>query len=316
MRILLVEDSRAVAAVMTMRLAAFGYEVSVAANGEIAVAMFATLPPDLMPDLILMDVQMPVMNGFEAAARIRAIEATRDWAWTPIVFLTASSSPDTLVTAIEAGGDDFIVKSAPESVLRAKMKAMTRIAALRARLSVANRLLSEQASRDGLTGLLNRRHMDLTLDQAWNAVCGRGQPFGLMMIDIDHFKKYNDHYGHLAGDDCLCTVAKALEGVVKRFNADVPDSGVFVARYGGEEFAVVMPAVSSGAFHATAGAIIDAVRSLAVPHERNAEWGIVTASLGGVHVERADDDLVALFRTADARLYRAKEAGRNCVVLN
>lgn len=174
MKILLVDDSRAMAAVMSVRLASFGYEVILAENGEAAVAQFGLMAPDL----ILMDIEMPVMNGFEATARIRAIEATQDWAWTPILFLTASDTQENLITAIEAGGDDFLVKSVPEAVLQAKMKAMTRIAALRKRLTIANRMLKEQASRDGLTGLSNRRHMDLTVDLAWEQARESGRPLG------------------------------------------------------------------------------------------------------------------------------------------
>ena len=311
MKILLVEDSRAMAAVMSVRLASFGYEVTVAEHGEAAVAQFTSLAPDL----ILMDIEMPVMNGFEATARIRAIEATQDWAWTPILFLTASDTQENLITAIEAGGDDFLVKSLPEAVLQAKMKAMTRIAALRKRLSIANRLLKEQASRDGLTGLSNRRHMDLTLDLAWSEARESGRPFALLMLDIDHFKKYNDHYGHLAGDDCLRAVAHALSGVVERFNAERLTEGAFAARYGGEEFAVLMPAASKPVYERIAETVIAEVRGLAIPHERNADWGVVTTSAGGAFIDAANDELMHVFRTADERLYAAKEAGRNRAVL-
>ena len=99
MRILLVDDSRAVAAVIGARLEVIGHKVTVAENGEVALARFQ----EALPDLVLMDIEMPVMNGFEAAQRIRALEATQDWAWTPIIFLTASDTPENLVTAIEAG---------------------------------------------------------------------------------------------------------------------------------------------------------------------------------------------------------------------
>ena len=150
MKILIIEDSRAVAAVMAARLSSLGHEVDVAENGAIGVDKFETG----QPDLVFMDIEMPVMNGFEATNRIRAHEAKQPWAWTPIIFLTASDTAENLITAIEAGGDDFMSKSVPELVLEAKMKAMARIAALRQRLSFANRKLEEQASRDGLTGLL------------------------------------------------------------------------------------------------------------------------------------------------------------------
>ena len=312
MKILLVEDSRAMAAVMSVRLASFGYEVSVAENGEVAVTRFA----EVAPDLVLMDIEMPVMNGFEATARIRAIEATQDWAWTPILFLTASNTQENLITAIEAGGDDFITKTVPEAVLQAKMKAMARIAALRKRLSVANRMLREQASRDGLTGLCNRRHMELTLDLAWSEARSSGAPFALLMLDIDHFKKYNDYYGHLAGDDCLRTVAQTLASVVDRCNSERLTDGAFAARYGGEEFAVLMPQASAQAYERVAHGVIEAVRSLGIRHERNADWGVVTISVGGAFVPAANDELMHVFRAADERLYAAKAAGRNRAVLS
>ncbi|MDP3873180.1 MAG: diguanylate cyclase [Methyloversatilis sp.] len=312
MKILLVEDSRAIVAVMSVRLSSFGHEVTVAENGEIALALFI----EQAPDLILMDIEMPVMNGFEATARIRAIETTQDWAWTPILFLTASDTRENLVTAIEAGGDDFIVKSVSEDVLQAKMKAMARIAALRSRLTVANRLLLEQASRDGLTGLYNRRYMDMKLDLAWSEAKRDSTSFGLLMLDIDHFKKYNDHYGHLAGDDCLRKVAGTIGSVVDRYRAEREAASPFAARYGGEEFAVVMPLATRELYHGLAGALLDAVRGIAVSHQHNADWGIVTLSIGGAFVMQADDTLATLFRAADERLYIAKERGRNGCVLS
>lgn len=312
MKILLVEDSRAMAAVMVMRLNSFGYEVDLAENGEMAIARFA----ELTPDLILMDIEMPVMNGFEATARIRAIEATQDWAWTPILFLTASDTPENLVTAIEAGGDDFIVKSVPESVLHAKMKAMARIAALRRRLSVANRALSEQASRDGLTGLYNRRHMDLSLDFAWEAATRSGHAFALLMLDIDHFKKYNDRYGHLAGDDCLRAVARAVSGAVQACAPDQAATPAFAARYGGEEFAVVIPSATPKLYTEIADAILKSVRATGIEHEHNDAWRIVTTSVGGAYLSSTGEGIAQMFRTADVRLYQAKEAGRNRAVLH
>ncbi|MBI5330983.1 MAG: response regulator [Betaproteobacteria bacterium] len=130
MKILLVEDSRAVAVVMAARLGSFGYEVVLAENGQIALDKFQ----ESAPDLVLMDIEMPVMDGFEAANRIRQIEAATS-AWTPIIFLTASNTHENLITAIEAGGDDFLAKNWPESILQAKMKAMTRINTLRQRLA-------------------------------------------------------------------------------------------------------------------------------------------------------------------------------------
>lgn len=311
MKILIIEDSRAVAAVMAARLSSLGHEVDVAENGAIGVDKFETG----QPDLVFMDIEMPVMNGFEATNRIRAHEAKQPWAWTPIIFLTASDTAENLITAIEAGGDDFMSKSVPELVLEAKMKAMARIAALRQRLSFANRKLEEQASRDGLTGLANRRHMDLRTDLAWDEALRTQGSFALFMIDVDHFKKYNDHYGHQAGDDCLRAVAGALAGVIDHTEASGLTRDAFVARYGGEEFAVIVPEASAAAFSHLTATLIDAVRQLVLPHEKNDAGGRVTISAGGMRMAPAEGELVALFRQADSRLYRAKHGGRNQAVV-
>ncbi|MDX9707484.1 MAG: diguanylate cyclase [Azospira sp.] len=311
MKILIAEDSRVVAAVMAARLAALGHETSIAENGRMALDCFLKDPPDL----VLMDIEMPVMNGFEATNLIRAHEATQSWAWTPIIFLTASDTPENLVTAIEAGGDDFMSKSVPEAVLQARMKAMARIADIRHRLATANRRLEEQANRDGLTGLVNRRYMDWLLDRHWADAVREKTPFALLMIDVDHFKKYNDRYGHQRGDDCLRAVAGAIADTVEANNAGGRTAAAFAARYGGEEFCVVLPGALPPACESVAIDIVDAVRRLGIEH-LDSSPGIVTLSIGGVCVESGDGGLAPLFRRADARLYAAKRAGRNraCLV--
>ena len=309
MKILLVEDSRATAMVTTARLESFGHEVEHAVSGQVALDCFQKSTFDL----ILMDIEMPGMNGFETTTRIRALEGGEPWAWTPIIFVTATDTPTNVVTAIEAGGDDFISKMAPESVLQAKMKAMSRIAALRTRLADANRKLQEQANLDGLTGLFNRRAMDMQVDSLWDLAVGAKKPFSLLMIDVDNFKKYNDHYGHLDGDDCLRAVANSLATTVQQASEDKVASGAFVARYGGEEFCVVIPEASPGVHVGLATSIVENLAALRLPHENNADWGIVTVSIGAVCANPASGIVGALFRQSDALLYRAKEAGRNRV---
>lgn len=311
MRILLVDDSRVIAAVFGARLRELGYQVDTASNGVEAVELFK----ESAPDLVLMDIEMPVMNGFEAAQKIRAVEATQSWAWTPIIFLTASETAENLVTAIEAGGDDFISKAAPEAVLQAKMKAMRRIAQLRSALSQANRQLEMQANMDGLTGLYNRRHMDRYLDAQWQEAIAAGSSFGLLMIDVDNFKKYNDHYGHLSGDDCLREVARGLLSVTEKAMEERLLSHSFVARYGCEEFAVLLPQCSAEAYEELAQRVVTGVAALGVEHRYNENWGVVTLSVGGAFVQPAEGKLSPVFRHADANLYRAKAGGRNRVEL-
>jgi diguanylate cyclase (GGDEF)-like protein len=312
MKILLVDDARSVVQVMTSRLSSYGYEVVYAENGKVAIEKFL----ETSPDLVLMDIEMPVMNGFEAASRIRAAEAQEQWAWTPIIFLTSSDTVQNLVTAIEAGGDDFMSKFVPEPVLNAKMKAMGRIATLRQNLSVANEKLQNLANHDGLTGLINRRSMDNRVDKLWFDSIPAGTAFSLLMLDIDNFKKYNDHYGHHSGDDVLRKVAKKIEDVTNESNRTRQTTDAFAARYGGEEFSVIVPGASLQSVHDLSAAIVKGVSDLSIPHEFNAEWGNVTISVGGGYLDAAVGELVSLFRLADARLYRAKGKGRNCVVMN
>lgn len=307
MKILLVDDSRAVAMVTRARLESFGHEVCHAFDGQSAIELFQVE----VFDLILMDIEMPGMNGFEATTRIRALEGHEPWAWTPIIFVTATDTDSNLVTAIEAGGDDFISKTVSEAVLQAKMKAMSRIAGLRTRLSLANSKLQDQANRDGLTGLLNRRAMDLQVDTLWELATRGDRPFSLLMVDVDHFKKYNDHYGHLAGDHCLRAVASCIDCCVRQAHEDRTAFGAFVARYGGEEFAVLIPDVPAGVHAGLAASLVEAVQALRLPHETNGDFGVVTISVGGACLEPADGEIRTLFRQADELLYKAKAAGRN-----
>lgn len=159
MKILLVDDSRSAAAVFAMRLGEIGHEVVAAENGAIAVEKFRTEAPDL----VLMDIEMPVMNGFEATNRIRQVELSQRWAWTPIVFLTSVDTPENFVTSIDAGGDDLIPKNVPEPVLRAKLKAMARVAGLRRELIAANRQMEDDIrARKAAESELSCRLVELT----------------------------------------------------------------------------------------------------------------------------------------------------------
>lgn len=289
------------------RLESFGHEVVHAIDGATAIDCFQK---DRF-DLILMDIEMPGMNGFETTTRIRALEGHEPWAWTPIIFVTATDTDTNLITAIEAGGDDFISKTVPEGVLQAKMKAMSRIASLRTRLAKANDKLLDQANRDGLTGLFNRRAMDQQVDMHWERATSSGGSFGLLMIDVDNFKKYNDHYGHQSGDECLRAVATCLENTVDAVNAAKMAPGAFAARYGGEEFAVVIPDARQGIPAEIADRLVKGIAALAIPHEKNADYGVVTISVGAVCAQEASGSVAQHFRFADSLLYKAKEGGRN-----
>jgi diguanylate cyclase (GGDEF)-like protein len=176
------------------------------------------------------------------------------------------------------------------------------------KLEEANSKLELLSNTDGLTGIPNRRSFDLGLGKEWYRTQRTGIPMAMIMLDVDHFKHFNDHYGHLAGDDCLRSLAQVLVKVMRR-------AGEQVARFGGEEFVVLMPDTDvHGAFEA-AQRIQQAVWSLALPHD-DTPPGIVTFSLGVSSLvpskKYVPDDLV---RKADLALYRAKDMGRNCIQL-
>lgn len=161
---------------------------------------------------------------------------------------------------------------------------------------------------DGLTGVANRRHFDEVLDREWRRARRNKNPLALVMIDLDRFKLFNDSQGHLAGDDCLRSVSRAIRGALKR-------PGDFVARYGGEEFVVLLPATGLVPAVKVAQAIRLAVRGLEIPHPQGGPSGLVTVSLGLAATDTGSpSDPQALLEAADQALYRAKETGRDRVV--
>lgn len=175
-------------------------------------------------------------------------------------------------------------------------------------LAEANSRLEILSNTDSLTNIGNRRLFDQTLIHEWNRGQRSGAPLALIILDIDHFKRFNDLYGHLAGDACLQTLAKGLAESGRR-------AGDLVARYGGEEFAILLPNTDKQAALDTAKHIHQMVLSLAMP-QANSPSGIVTASLGVAILQPSNQRLpVELVRQADAALYRAKMVGRNCIQL-
>lgn len=158
--------------------------------------------------------------------------------------------------------------------------------------------------------------MDLRADVIWQDAKSGQQPFGLLMLDIDNFKKYNDRYGHQSGDECLRQVARAIDIATAEANGDGITENAFAARYGGEEFAVIVPQASAQALLEVANSIVKTVRGLGIAHEPNDAWGVVTISVGGAQISAAQGEIVNLFRQADARLYQAKAQGRNRAVVD
>ncbi|MCJ8269468.1 MAG: response regulator, partial [Psychrosphaera sp.] len=211
MNVLLAEDSKSNQMLIRAYIEDFGHQVVVVDDGQAAVEAFK----QDRPDLILMDVSMPIMDGIEATRKIRTL-CNDSHDWIPIIFLSALTDSADIAKGIDAGGDDYLTKPVDAVVLNAKFSAMARIADMRQQLDEANRKLVLMTVKDGLTGLYNRRHFDEVMEKELKIARRIKTPVGLIMCDIDHFKLYNDHYGHQGGDDCLKAVATAIKKTVKR----------------------------------------------------------------------------------------------------
>ncbi|AMM14028.1 diguanylate cyclase response regulator [Burkholderia sp. PAMC 28687] len=269
------------------------------------------------PTVILQDLVMPGVDGLTLVRQYREHESTRD---IPIIVLSTKEEPRIKSAAFAAGANDYLVKL-PDSIeliariryhSRSYLNLTQRDEAYRAlrtsqqKLLETNLELQRLTNSDGLTALSNRRCLDDYLSAEWKRAARDKSPLGFLMIDVDSFKSYNDTYGHVAGDDVLKHVARAVESCLNR-PADL------AARFGGEEFAVVLPSTSAAGLRLLGEKIRAAVETLAVPHA-GAVAKCVTISVGGVtQVPEPGEDVKQLIEAADLALYRAKRDGRNRV---
>lgn len=249
------------------------------------------------PDLILLDIMMPVMDGFEVCQRLKEDPATQS---IPVIFVTAMRSAEDEAKGLELGAIDYITK--PVTPIIVKMRVRNHMELKRHR-----DILADLSLMDGLTGIANRRRFDEGLENEWRRAARSGSSLAIIMIDIDFFKNFNDHYGHGAGDDCLKKVARALTGAPRR-------PGDLVARYGGEEFVALLPETSHAAALAIAERMRQTILDLAIPHAYSDAAERVSISLGvAAATPGPNDDAGDLVMSADKFLYQAKQTGRNKV---
>jgi len=309
LNVLVVDDSRTLRMGIAKMLQQMGHTVIMAENGEQGIEAFMAQ----RPGLVLMDVSMPVLDGYETAKRLRAAFSDD---WVPIIFLSGSEDDQDLERAIAAGGDDYLVKPVSYVVLSAKIQAMCRIEQMRQRLlaltrqlATANAELERLSRQDALTGLANRRFFDYSLGAELARARRAQHPLALLMCDVDHFKAFNDTYGHLAGDECLQRVSRVLKETCRR-TADL------AARYGGEEFALVLPATPVDGAAIIGEALRCAVRDLRIPHERSSTAPHVTVSIGiAEYIPPHETTAESLLFRADQALYQAKQLGRDRVIM-
>jgi diguanylate cyclase (GGDEF)-like protein len=255
-------------------------------------------------DLILLDVDMPLMDGFEACTAFKSNPMT---AHIPIIFVTAADSSDEEVKGLLLGAVDYVVKPVNLTILRARVRNHMELIYYRKQLEILSCV-------DGLTGASNRRQLDTMLLQHYASTIRFGHCLTILMIDIDDFKPYNDTYGHVKGDQCLKEVAHTIMSVRRR-ETDI------VGRYGGEEFSVILPNTDSAGGLVIANMLLERIQQLKIEHAGNSAHNIVTVSIGlasfeAKHQDHQDLTLEDFVDQADQQLYKAKLSGKNCVSYN
>lgn len=306
MKVLIVDDSKVIRMLVAECVTSLGHRVHHAENGKQAIKCIKET--DI--DLVLMDVEMPGMNGFEVTYAIRSMEAID---WFPVIFLSNQIDDESFSKGILAGGDAYLPKPINPVRLQLTMIAMERIYVMRQKLHetqndliVANKELKRLALYDQLTDLANRHNFDETLESQFKLAKRNKVPLSLIMCDIDFFKIYNDNYGHQKGDDCLARVAKVISSISER-----PTDKA--CRYGGEEFTVILPDTNLQGGLLIAERLRQGVFDENIEHTGSKVAPCVTLSLGLAMYTGQFNSPEEMLKSADDALYRAKKNGRNRV---
>lgn len=324
--ILIVDDQLDNLRVLSTILAKEGYNVRKALNGQMALTAVKTLPPDL----ILLDINMPEMDGYEVCERLKADPANCN---IPVIFISILDDVLDKIKGIKVGGADYITKPFQFEEVIARVQNQLTIQRLQRELRETNQKLSEQNALllleiekrvkvesalqtandklrelvwvDSLTQVSNRRFLDDYLQREWQRSAREQLPLSFILCDLDCFKSYNDTYGHVAGDDCLRKVARAICYAVRR-PADL------VARFGGEEFAVVLPNTNFHGAVRVAENVRLRVKELKIPHSSSFVKNYITLSMGIATKVPVNPSLPeTLIAASDKALYQAKLQGRN-----
>lgn len=275
---------------------------------------------DVDATVILQDLVMPDVDGMTLVRFYRANHATKD---IPIIVLSSKEDPKIKSDAFSYGASDYLVKLPDPIELIARIRSHAKnyilqterdaaffaLREMKKKLEKSNRQLHAISMQDGLTGISNRRHFDETLEEELKTAGNTKSPLSLILIDIDHFKLYNDSYGHQQGDDCLISVAKAIAKECK-------NATDLAARYGGEEFVILLPETEEKNAFAVADRTRKAIEKLNIEHNDSSTAEHVSISLGiGTMLADENLDAKALIERSDAALYKAKEDGRNQVIM-
>ncbi len=303
--ILVVDDVPVNIHLLNTYLTAEGYDVVSAADGKSALQIARAS----QPDVILLDVMMPELNGFEVCKILKKDHKTK---FIPVIMVTALNEEEDKIKGMDSGAHDYLSKPFNKRDLLARVRAALRVVVLHEELQQkvielqkAKEELRQLSITDGLTGLYNYRHFKEQLQQELNRAIRHDLSVSLIMLDIDHFKHYNDKNGHPAGDELLKNLARIFRDNVR--NIDL------AARYGGEEFSLVLIETNKGA----AKIVAEKMRKL-IEHQKfecgeKQPLGKVTISTGVATFPEDGKEFDDLVHVADQRLYLAKQAGRNTV---
>ena len=299
MQVLVVDDSALVRDIVTSIVVDAGYPQPLLAKDAREARIHIKRS---IVDLILMDIQLPGIDGLQLTRQIR--RNLKDDHWIPIIFLTIKDDADYLSEAIDAGGDDYLVKPVNKVVLLAKMHAMSRISKMKAALDETNLQLSRLTQIDSLTNTINRRGFDDALKHAWRLHRRNNEELCLLFLDIDGFKIYNDSFGHQQGDRCLRQVSELFKSCLR-------NESDLLARYGGEEFVILLPNTGLRAAEKLAKTVLDRLQQENISHPNSGTAPYITVSIG---ISTTRDGAITeqkLLSQADRSLYMAKSNGRN-----
>lgn len=313
MKVLIAEDDAISRKILHRAVQQSGHECLAAADGEEAWQLYCSTPD---VEVIISDWMMPGMDGSEFCRRVRSLDRE---VYPFFVFLTALKDRTHLLEGMEAGADDYLAKPLDREELRVRLAAAARVTSLHRKmieqhkeLELLNKELHTLARRDTLTRLGNRLQLREDLEVLHARVERYGYSYCAILCDVDSFKLYNDHYGHLAGDEVLQRVANATMA-----NFRTGDSSY---RYGGEEFLTILPEQPLEKAILAADRLRESIEDLSIPHEgaypENGSPGVVTVSIGVSGLVAGESKSVEhLLKEADEALYRAKEAGKNQVAV-
>lgn len=288
---ILIVDDETTNIVMLSDLLKDEYQIKVAKLGQKAIDIVNS--EDI--DLILLDIEMPKMSGYEVCKKLKDDQNTKN---VPIIFITAKADEADEEKGLNLGAIDYITKPFSKAIVKLRINNHIQ-------LKYKTDLLEQYSLHDGLTNIKNRRFFDDAFDVMYREVRRDKTNLTLMMIDIDFFKQYNDHYGHGKGDEALIKVANAIHKSLLR-----PTD--FVARYGGEEFVILLKAINIEGVNTVCNNILKAIRDLNIVHEKSETSATLSISIGATWYDaKLDISKEKILKQADEALYEVKNSGRN-----